>query len=105
MTCTRCATIDATAARGSWCAPCERAWDAWVRQHASDIVVSVLGGTLVVAGAGVGLPLLGVGWVVATTGIFGAFATIVGSHRALRRRRRRQFLATAIPRAYLPPAK
>jgi len=100
MRCNRCHGTEVTPT--GWCAACETAYDAWSRRHASDIIVSVLGGTLVVCIAGVVLPLLGLGWVIATTAAAGAGATILGLHRAAWRRRRRQFLATALPRAYLP---
>ena len=100
MHCHRCHGTDATPT--GWCPACELAYDGWSRRHASDIIVSVLGGAVVVSLAGVALPLLGFGWVIATTAAVGGGATIVGLQRAARRRRRRQFLATQLPRAYLP---
>jgi hypothetical protein len=99
MTCPRCRAEVATP-RG-WCAPCELVFDAWNRRNASDIITSVLGGTVVLLGVGIGLPLLGLGWVVATAAAFAGFGMIYGTHRMLGRRRRRQFLAGAIPRAHL----
>lgn len=64
-----------------------------------------LAGTVVVSTIGLGLPLLGVGWLVAATGAFAGFGTIFGLARLNRRRRRRQFLQAPLPRAYLPLPK
>ncbi|MCX5748522.1 MAG: hypothetical protein NT062_39240 [Proteobacteria bacterium] len=101
--CRRCNSDEVTGS--GWCGTCESAYDTWNRRHASDIIVSVLGGTVVVAFAGIGLPLLGLGWVIAATGALSAAATIVGISRVLRRRRRRQFLDTSLPKAYLPSGR
>lgn len=100
MTCTRCET--GTAGPSGWCKPCEVTYDAWSRQYAADIVWQVLAGTVVVVGFGMGLPLLGVSWLVAALGVFAGFGTLVGLHRLNRRRRRRQFLTANLPRMYLP---
>ena len=101
MTCRRCQTaLDGTQ---TWCVPCDREFDAWSRQHASDILYSVFAAMGVVVTVAVGLPLLGMPWIFATTGVFAGFGALVGSHRWTRGRRRRQFLRGArIPRAYLP---
>jgi hypothetical protein len=86
-----------------WCAACERAYDEWSRRHASDIIWSLLAGTLIVSSVAVALPLIGLDWIIAATGVFAGFGTLYGLHRINRRRRRRQFLAgAAVPRAYLP---
>ena len=108
MACPRCGgeTSTATPSRSGWCDDCERAYDSWVRQHATDIVWAVLGGGLVIAFLGVGLPLLGVGALVGATAAFAGSATIFGLYRATQRRRRRQFLdGVALPKAYLPSPK
>jgi DNA-binding helix-hairpin-helix protein with protein kinase domain len=100
MACKRCGTDidDAT----KWCTDCERAYDTWSRRHASDIIWSLLAGGLIVSTTAVVLPMLGVDWIIAATGVFTGFGTLVGVHRMTRRRRRRQFLAgAAMPRAYL----
>jgi hypothetical protein len=116
MACPRCGDPDAEPERASpdgpfglatggrrWCAACERAYDAWSRRHASDIVWEALAGTVVVVFAGMGLPLLGVPWLVAASGVFAGFGALVGLHRLNRRRRRRQYLQVGeVPRAYLP---
>jgi hypothetical protein len=102
-TCPRCAA-DLGAQRG-WCVDCERQFDSWVRRHASDIVWQSLCGTVVICAVGLGLPILGVGWVTAGIGAFGAFGTIFGLSRLTRRVRRRQFLHAALPRAYLAEPK
>lgn len=103
MTCVRCESADVT--KTGWCQPCELAYDAWSRRHASDIIVQVLGGAAVVMAVGVGMPLLGISWLVATTAAAAGWSVIFGTHRAMRYHRRRQFLAGSIPRAYLPAAK
>ena len=102
MACPRCtaATDD-----DRWCTECERAYDAWSRRHASDIIWSLLAGGLIVSSTAVLLPMLGVDTFIAVTGVFTGFGTLYGVHRLNRRRRRRQFLAgAAVPRAYLPDA-
>ena len=104
MSCARCqGAVDANAS--SWCKDCERLYDGWVRRHASDIVWQSLAGTVVVSTIGLGLPLLGVGWLVAATSAFAGFGTIFGLGRLNRRRRRRQFLQAPLPRADLPLPK
>jgi hypothetical protein len=104
MDCPRCAApLEAPGPR--WCPDCERLYDRWVRRHASDIVWQSLAGTVVVSAVGLGLPLLGATWLVAAAAAFGGFGTIFGLARLTRRRRRRQFLQTSVPRAYLPATK
>jgi hypothetical protein len=88
-----------------WCPDCEHLYDGWSRKHASDIVWQALAGGVVVASIGMGLPLLGIGWLVAATGAFAGFGTLFGLARLTRRRRRRQFLQSTLPRAYLPAPK
>lgn len=88
-----------------WCRDCEALYDRWVRRHAADIVWQVLAGTVIVLGAGMGLPLLGAPWVLAATGAFAGFGTILGLARLGRRRRRRQFLTEPLPRATLSAPK
>jgi hypothetical protein len=84
-----------------WCAACERAYDAWVRRYASDMVGPVLAGMVVVMACAMGLPLLGVGWLVGAAGAFAGFATIGSLARLNRWRRRRQFRLAVLPRASL----
>jgi hypothetical protein len=103
-TCARCAAAtDAPASK--WCKDCELLFDGWVRRHATDIVWQALVGTVIVSAVGVGLPLLGVGSLVAAAGAFAGFGTLFGLARLTRRRRRRQFLQAPLPRAYLPAPK
>jgi hypothetical protein len=100
MTCARC---HAEHSGKRWCAECERAYDGWVRQYASDMIVPALGGMVVVLAIGMGLPLLGASTLIAVLGAFGGFGTIFGLARANTFRRRRQFLRDGgVPRAYLP---
>ncbi len=80
-------------------------FDGWVRRYATDIVWQVLVGTAIVSGVAVGLPLLGVGTIVAAGGAFAGFGALFGLSRLTRRRRRRQFLQAPLPRAYLPAPK
>ncbi|NVB77182.1 MAG: hypothetical protein HOV81_02200 [Kofleriaceae bacterium] len=91
--------------RAAWCSECESNYDVWVRKHAGDIVWPALCGMVVVAVVGVGLPILGVGSLVAALGAFAGFATVFALSRLTRRRRRRQFLLAPLPRAYLPAPK
>jgi len=101
MACARCdAELDD---ERRWCVDCERDYDTWSRRNASDIIWSTLGGMVVIVTAAMVVPLLGVPWLFATTGVFAGFGTLLGLHRWNRRRRRGQFLrGAAIPRAYLP---
>jgi len=102
MACQRCGE-DRETNRAGWCEECDLDFDGWSRRHASDILYAVLGGGAIVMFAGVGLPLLGVPWLISATGIFAGFGVIIGMTRYNRNRRRRQFLAgAAMPRAYLP---
>jgi hypothetical protein len=101
MACTRCGSESPL----GWCKDCEQQYDYWVRRHAADIVWQALAGGVVVCAIGVGLPLLGVGWLVAGSGAFAGFGTLYGLSRMTRRRRRHQFLQAALPRAYLPAPK
>jgi hypothetical protein len=102
MSCVRC-QADEPLSKAGWCSACEKAYDTWVRQHATDIIWSVMGGGIVLGAVGIGLPLLGLSSIVAFAAAFTGFATIFGLHRLATHRRRHQFLAgAAVPRAYLP---
>jgi len=101
MACTRCDGDDEPGPRG-WCRACEREFDTWVRRHASDIIWPVLAGMVIISTISLGLPLLGAGYVVATTGVFAGFGTLLGLYRLNARRRRKQFQVASLPRAYLP---
>lgn len=89
----------------TWCKDCEQLYDGWVRRHANDIVWQALIGTVIVSTVGVGLPILGVGTLVAAAGAFAGFGAVYGLSRLTRRRRRQQFLQAPLPRAYLPSPK
>ena len=100
VACPRCGT-DSDDDR--WCTECERAYDTWSRRHAADIIWSLMAGMVIVATTAIAVPMLGMDWILAATGVFTGFGTLVGVHRLNRRRRRRQFLrGAAMPRAYLP---
>jgi hypothetical protein len=89
----------------TWCRDCELLYDTWVRRHATDIIWQAMVGTCVIAMIGVGLPLLGVGPLIAAVGAFAGFGTVFALARLTRRRRRQQFLQAPLPRAYLTPPK
>ncbi|HEY5945138.1 MAG TPA: hypothetical protein VIV40_06590 [Kofleriaceae bacterium] len=101
--CARCHAADAPASK--WCKDCELLYDGWVRKHSTDIVWQSLIGMVIISGVGLGLPVLGVGTLVAAVGAFAGFGAIFGLSRMTRRRRRRQFLQAPLPRAYLPAPK
>jgi len=100
MACARCHE-EASIGTTGWCTECERQYDSWIRGYAGDIVLPVLAGTAIITTVGMLLPFLGVGWLIATTGVFAGFGTLVGLFRLRRRQRRHQFLTTSLPRAYL----
>jgi hypothetical protein len=105
MACPRCGG-DENLQKTGWCLECERAFDTWVRRHATDIIWACMGGGVVIACLGLGLPLLGLGPLVGASAAFAGSGTILGVYRVSQRRRRRQFLAgVALPRAYLPAPK
>lgn len=100
MGCPRCAVEDNLLASG-WCRDCERAFGVWGRRHATDMVSTVLVGMAIVLAGGMGLPLLGVPWLISGTSIFVSFGAMLGLYQFHDRRRRRQFLEARLPRAYL----
>lgn len=85
-----------------WCPACEREYDRWSRQHASDVVWTVLAGGFACTLIGMGLPLLGLNILYAAVAVFAGFGTWGLAHAANRHRRRGQFLRGDLPRAYLP---
>jgi hypothetical protein len=89
----------------TWCKDCEQLYDSWVRKYATDIVWQALIGTVIISAVGVGLPILGVGSLVAAAGAFAGFGAVYGLSRVTRRRRRQEFLQAPLPRAYLPAPK
>jgi hypothetical protein len=101
MACPHCAVEDNLLASG-WCRDCERAFGIWGRRYATDMVSTVLVGMAIVLAGGMGLPLLGVPWLISGTSIFVSFAAMLGLYQFHDRRRRRQFLEARLPRAYLP---
>jgi hypothetical protein len=102
--CARChAEHDVVGA--TWCKECEQLFDRWVRRYANDIVWQALVGTAIISAVAVGLPILGVGTLVAAAGAFAGFGALFGLARVTRRRRRQQFLQAPLPRAYLPAPK
>ena len=101
MSCPRCGKPVAK----KWCPECERAYDTWVRKHATDIMWIVLGAGIVL-GAAAMLPVLGLSPVVAMCGGFLGAGTIITAGKLNSRRRRLQFLrGSDLPRAYLPQPK
>lgn len=100
MACPHCA-IDEHLLASGWCRDCERAFGIWGRRYATDIVSTVLVGMAIVLVGGMGLPLLGLGWLASASSIFVSFGAMVGLYQFHDRRRRRQFLESRLPRAYL----
>jgi hypothetical protein len=100
MACARC-NADGPASPRGWCRDCERAFDTWVRRHASDIIWPVMAGMVIVSTGGLALPLLGAGPLIAVAGVFAGFGALVGLQRLNARRRRKQFAIASLPRAYL----
>ncbi len=72
------------------------------RQHAADIIWQAFTGAGIAMAIGLGLPLLGLSPVVGTAGVLIGFVAFRVARAWSQRRRRRQFLTTALPRAYLP---
>jgi hypothetical protein len=101
MACPHCAAGDNLLASG-WCRDCERAFGIWGRRYATDMVAIALVGMAIVLVGGMGLPLLGMNWLISASSIFASFGAMVGLYRLCDRRRRRQFLDARLPRAYLP---
>ena len=77
-------------------------YDAWVRQHASDILWQTGIGAVVAIVIGLGLPLIGIEPIVGIAGVLVGASTFLGLRAWGKGRRRRQFLASSVPRAYLP---
>lgn len=102
MSCVRCEQDRVLNPKG-WCLECERAYDTWVRRYATDIIWPAMVGMTLVVGIGMGIPLLGISYLVALTGIFAGAGSIAGLYWLNGKRRRKQFLvAGPLPRAYLP---
>ncbi len=101
MACPHCEVDDNLLASG-WCRDCERAFGVWGRRHAGDIVSTVLVGMTIVLAGGMGLPLLGVPWILSACSIFVSFGAMLSLYQFHDRRRRQQFLDARLPRAYLP---
>ena len=101
MACARCgAELEPTAKY--WCVDCERAYDTWVRQYAADILWQTFPGAGLAIAIALGLPVLGFSPLVGLVGVVAGATTFFTLRRWGMRRRRQQFLATALPRAYLP---
>ena len=100
MPCARCAAESVTPS--GWCADCESQCDTWSRQYAADIIWQSFTGAIVAMVIGLGAPLLGLSPLLGIAGVLVGTGTFLGVRSWGKRRRRRQFLATSIPRAYLP---
>lgn len=100
MSCERCAAEDVTAS--GWCVDCERQCDTWSRQHAADIIWQAFTGAGIAMTFALGAPLLGLSMLLGIVGVLIGTGTFVGLRVWTTRRRRQQFLANAMPRAYLP---
>lgn len=100
MSCARCGSEQVTPT--GWCTDCENQHDTWTRQHATDILWQAGSGAGVAMIVGLGAPLVGLSPLLGIAGVLVGAATFVSLRVWGTRRRRRQFLATALPRAYLP---
>lgn len=96
MSCPRCG-----ANTSGWCGHCEAAYDTWSRQHAADILWQTGSGAAIAMIVGLGGLVMGLSPVVAIAGVLAGASTFIGLRRWGLRRRRRQYLATSVPRAYL----
>src|SRR5688572_24422753 len=85
-----------------WCRECETQYFEWVRQYAADIIWQTGVGAIVAMLIGLGLPLLGLPPIIGIAGVLVGLGTFIGLRQWSKQRRRRQFLAGALPRAYLP---
>jgi hypothetical protein len=99
---TRLALAEDTRIKAPWCRACEDLYDAWIREHAADIVWQTGIGASIAIVIGMFLPLLGLPPIIGIAGVLIGFGTFIGLRQWNKGRRRRQFLAGAIPRAYLP---
>lgn len=100
MLCARCAADSVTAS--GWCAECERQQDAWSRQHAADIIWQAFTGAGIAMLFALGAPLLGMSPLLGIVGVLVGTGTFLGLRAWSKGRRRRQFLTSGLPRAYLP---
>lgn len=76
-----------------------------MRQYAADIIWQTGTGAIVAMLIGLGAPVLGLSPLIATVGVLVGTGTFIGLRTWGQRRRRRQFLAGSLPRAYLPPPR
>jgi len=100
MPCERC-TRDAPLNKAGWCAECDRAYDGWVRQYAADIIWPLMLGMTILTAVAMLAPMLGVNALIMAAGAGAGVGTFYGLTRYNQRRRRRQFLSSSVPRAYL----
>jgi Flp pilus assembly protein TadB len=100
MACARCGAEPVTAS--GWCADCERQHDAWSRQHAADILWQAFTGAGIAMVVALGGLLLGLSPLLGILGVLLGTGTFVGLRAWSKARRRRQFQAGVLPRAYLP---
>lgn len=101
MRCPRCGA-EHDGKRSEWCAACEAQYDAFVRKHAADILWQTGSGAVIAMLIGLGLPILGLSPLIGITGVLVGFGSFLGLRSWGKRRRRRQFIAGSLPRAYLP---
>ena len=100
MSCVRCAAEKVT--HTGWCAECERLHDTWSRRYASDILWQAGIGACVAMAVGLGAPVIGLSPLLGIAGVLAGLGTFIGARVWGTRWRRRQFLETSLPRAYLP---
>src|SRR5215510_7252835 len=77
MACPRCAVSEGLLASG-WCRDCEVAFGIWGRRHAGDLVSTVLAGMVAGVVGGIGLPLLGLPWLISAISVFLSLGVMFG---------------------------
>lgn len=100
MPCERC-TEEAPLNKAGWCADCDRVYDGWVRQYAADVIWPLMIGMTILTSVTAAVLLLGLNSLLMTAGVGAGFSTFYALTRYNQRRRRRQFLSSSLPRAYL----
>lgn len=73
-----------------------------MRDHAADILWQTGTGALVAMVVGLGALVLGLTPLLGIVGVLTGFGTFMGLRSWGQARRRRQFLTSSLPRAYLP---
>lgn len=87
-----------------WCRACEHQYQQWLHEHAGDVVWQLGGAGMIAIGIGLFGVLAGAP-VIALGALLLGPTTFAGLRSWNRTRRKSQFLASAMPRAYLAPPR